>query len=249
MTSNVSYRRTAILVATLWLVTAFGAIVGNALLDPIVKAPDYLTTVFSKSTTVTSGMLLWLINDIGIVFIGVLMFPILRRHSESMALGYVSMRIFEAIFLIVGVIFTMLLIPLSQAFITAGATDVAAFQAIGAVLKQGGYWFMAPMQLIPLGLGGIILTAMLFRTRLVPRILSVVGIIGYALLLPSAILTLMGILDTAPGAPGAIVAIPVAVFEIILMPIWLYAKGFNPAGISTKEVVSSAKMAAEPARS
>ena len=69
-------------------------------------------------------MLLWLINDIGIVLIGVLMFPILKKQSESMALGYVSMRIFESIFLIVGVIFAMMLIPLSQAFIKAGAADV-----------------------------------------------------------------------------------------------------------------------------
>jgi hypothetical protein len=95
MTSTRSYRRTAILVASLWILTAFGAIAGNALLNPVVNAPDYLTTVFSKSAAVTGGMLLWLINDIGIVFIGVLMFPILKKHSESMALGYVSMRIFE----------------------------------------------------------------------------------------------------------------------------------------------------------
>jgi len=66
-------------VASLWILTAFGAIVGNALLNPVVTAPDYLTTVFSKSATVTGGMLLWLINDIGIVFIGVLMFPILKE--------------------------------------------------------------------------------------------------------------------------------------------------------------------------
>jgi hypothetical protein len=189
-----------------------------------------------------------LINDIGIVFIGLLMFPILKKQSESMALGYVSMRIFESIFLIVGVIFAMMLIPLSQAFIKAGATDVTSFQAIGAVLKQAEYWFMAPMQLIPLGLGGVILTTMLYRSKLVPRFLSVVGIIGYALLLPGAILTLLGVLDASPGAPGSILAIPVAVWEIILMPIWLYAKGFNTAGISAKEVAISGKTQIAPAR-
>jgi hypothetical protein len=246
MTSNTSYRRTAILVASLWLLTAFGAIVGNTLLSPSVNAPDYLTTIFSKSAAVTGGMLLWLINDIGIVFIGVLMFPILKWQSESMALGYVSMRILESVFLIVGVIFAMMLMPLSQAFNTAGATDVTSFQAVGSVLKQAQHWFMDTMQLIPLGLGGIILTTLLYKSRLVPRFLSVFGFIGYALLLPCATLTLFGVHYIAPGIPVANLVIPVAVWEIILMPIWLYAKGFSTAGITAKQGVISGKMAIEP---
>ena len=232
MTSSPSYRRTAIWVASLWILTAFGAIVGNTLLSRVVNAPDYLATVFSKSATVTGGMLLWLINDIGIVLIGVLMFPILKKQSESMALGYVSMRIFESIFLIIGVIFAMMLIPLSQAFINASATDTTSFQAIGAVLKQAQHWFMDTMQLIPLGLGGVILTSLLYKSKLVPRFLSVFGFVGYALLLPSAILTLLRVQNIAPGAPVAVLAIPVAIWEIILMPIWLYAKGFKAAAIT-----------------
>src|SRR5664279_1280271 len=227
MNSNASYRRTAIMVASLWLLTAFGAIAGTALMNSVLNAPDYLTTVFPKSVTVISGMLLWLINDFGIVLIVLLMFPILKKQSERMALTYLSMRMFEAIFLVVGVIFAMLLIPLSQEFIKAGATDVTSYQAIGSVLKQAEYWFMTSMQLIPLGLGGVVLAFFLYQTKLVPRFISVVGLIGYGLLVPSAILTLLGVLDTLPGAPGSLLVIPVAAFEIILMPIWLYAKGFN----------------------
>jgi Domain of unknown function (DUF4386) len=234
MITNLSSRRTEIWVASLWLVTAIGAIAGAVLINPIINAPDYLTTVFPKSATVTSGMFFWLINDIGIVFIGLLMFPILRKQSESMALGYLSMRIFESILMIVGVFFAMLLIPLSQEFIKAGATDVTSFQAIGSVLKQAEGWFLNTLQLIFLGLGGIILTTMLYQTKLVPRFISVFGFIGYALLLPSAILALFGILDPTPGGPGTILALPAAFFEIILMPIWLFAKGFNVSAIASK---------------
>lgn len=227
MTSNVSQRRTEILVASLWLLTAFGAIAGTALMNSVLNAPDYLTMVFPKSVTVISGMLLWLINDFGIVLIGLLMFPILKKQSERMALTYLSMRMFEAIFLVVGVIFAMLLIPLSQSFIKAGTTDVTTYQTIGSVLKQAEYWFMTPMQLIPLGLGGVVLTFFLYQTKLVPRFISIVGLIGYGLLVPGTILTLLGVLDIKPGAPGSLLVIPVAAFEIILMPIWLYTKGFN----------------------
>jgi hypothetical protein len=242
MTPNASNRRTAILVAALFLVTAFGAIAGTALMNTALNTPDYLTTVFSKSSSVTSGMLFWLINDIGIVFIGLLMFPILKKQNEGMALGYVSMRMFEALFLMIGVIFAMLLIPLSREFIKAKATDVTLYQAIGSLLKQAEYVFLTPMQLVFLGLGGIILTSLLYQSKLVPRFISIIGLIGYTLLLPAAILALYGILDPSPGGPGAIMAVPVAIFEIILMPVWLFAKGFNPTVISAKPGESSGKM-------
>jgi hypothetical protein len=248
MTADSSYRRTAILVATLFLVTAIGAIAGAVLINPVINAPDYLTTVFPKSAAVTGGMLLWLVNDIGIVFIGLLMFPILRKQNESMALGYVSMRMFESILMIVGVVFALLLIPLSQAFIKAGAADTTSFQAIGSVLKQGENLFLNILQLIFLGLGGIIFTSLLYQTKLIPRFISVVGFIGYTLLLPAFILALFGILDPTPGGPGTFLALPVAFFEIILMPVWLYAKGFNTAGISARQAASTGTMVIEPAR-
>ncbi|MBI5963474.1 MAG: DUF4386 domain-containing protein [Chloroflexi bacterium] len=229
-----SYRKTEILVASLWIVTAAGAIGGAILINPIINAPNYLTIVFPKSMTITSGMLGWMINDIGIVFIGLLMFPILKKQSESMALGYLSMRMFESLLMIVGVFFAMLLIPLSREFIQAGAADITSFQAIGSILKQAENWFLNILQLVFLGLGGVILTSMLYQMRLVPRFISVFGIIGYALLLPAAIIGLFGLLDPTPGGPGSILAVPVAIWEIIIMPVWLFTKGFNTAAISAQ---------------
>ncbi len=148
MTSDASTRRTANWVASLWIVTAIGAIGGLALMSPVLNAPDYLTSVFPRSAILISAALLWLINDIGIVAIGVLMFPILKKQSEALALGYVSMRMFESIFLIIGMTFAMLLIPLSQAYIQASAADLTTYQAIGSLLKQAENWLMTVMQLI-----------------------------------------------------------------------------------------------------
>ena len=235
MTSNASLRRTEILVASLWIVTAIGAIAGAVLINPVINAPNYLTTVFPKSSTVVTGMLLWLVNNIGIVLIGLLMFPILKKQNESMALGYLSMRMFEALLMTVGVAFAVLLIPLSQAFIKAGATDVTTYQAIGSILKQVESLFLNLMQLLFLGLGGLILTTMLYQTKLVPRWLSVIGIIGYALLLPAFVLTLFGVFDPTPGSGGlgSLLALPVAVWENILMPTWLFTKGFNVSAVAS----------------
>ena len=105
---------------------------------------------------------------------------------------------------------------------------------------------MDTMQLIPLGLGGIILTSLLFKSKLVPRFFAVFGFVGYALLLPSAILTLFRVQNIVPGAPVALLAIPVALWEIVLMPAWLYAKGFNTAGITARQEPVSGKMVIVP---
>jgi hypothetical protein len=113
------------------------------------------------------------------------------------------------------------------------------------VLKQVEHLFVNVLQWIFLGLGGIILTSILYQTRLVPRSISMVGIVGYAVLLPAAVLALFGLLDPTPGASGSLVAVPVAIFEIILMPVWLFARGFNVSAIPS----TAAKMAphsAEP---
>jgi hypothetical protein len=116
------------------------------------------------------------------------------------------------------------------------------------VLKQGESLFLNLMQLLFLGLGGLILTTMLYRSKLVPRWISVIGIIGYALLLPAFVLALFGVFDPTPGAGGlgSLLAVPVAIWEIILMPIWLFAKGFNTASISAKEGDNSGKMEIQP---
>lgn len=227
-----SYRRTEISVALLWIITAAGAIGGASLINPIINAPDYLTLAFPKSITITSGMFGWMINDIGIVFIGFLMYPILKKHSESMALGYLSMRMFESLLMIVGVFFAMLLIPLSREFIHASTVDLAMFQTIGAILKQAENWFLNLLQLVFLGIGGLILNLILYKTKLVPRAISIFGLIGYALLLPAAVIGLYGVLDPTPGGPGSILAVPVALWEIIIMPIWLFKKGFNKTALS-----------------
>ncbi len=234
MTSTTPYRKTEIYVALLWIITAAGAIGGASLINPIINASDYLTQVFPKSVTLTSGMFGWMINDIGIVFIGLLMYPILKKHSESMALGYLSMRMFESLLMIVGVFFALMLIPLSRDFINAGTADVSTLQTIGSILKQAENWFLNLLQLIFLGIGGLILNVIFYKTKLVPRAISIFGFIGYALLLPAAVVGLFGLLDPTPGGPGSILAVPVALWEIIIMPVWLFTKSFNTDYLSTK---------------
>jgi hypothetical protein len=88
---------------------------------------------------------------------------------------------------------------------------------------------------VPTGLGGLILTYLLFVSRLVPRPIAVLGLVGYALLTLGVPLDLLGVLNMNEGL-GQVLLAPGGLFEFVFMPIWLIAKGFGPTPV--KEVVS-----------
>jgi len=129
--------------------------------------------------------------------------------------------------MMVGIVATLLLIPLSQQFLEAGAPQNSWFMTLGDVLKQAKFLGLTALSLPMLGLGGLFFTWLLFRFRLVPRLISVVGLIGYALVFVGSIGGLFGLLDVAPGGSESFLGIPVAVFEIILLPFWLLFRGFK----------------------
>ena len=224
---SANQRRAEIMIAALFLVTAAASIPGAVVLDSILNTSNYLAQVFPNKGTVELGSLLWSINNIGIVFIPVFAFGVLKKLDEALAIGYLACRIIEGTIMMVGVTATLLLIPLSQEFLQAGALQGAWFLTIGDILKQAKFLGLSGLSLPMLGLGGLLFTGMLFRFRLVPRVISVVGVIGYALVLIGSIAGWFDLINVAPGGNGTIFALPVATFEIVLLPFWLLFKGFK----------------------
>lgn len=226
---DASQRRAEVLIAVLFLVTAAGAFLGVFVLDPILNASDYLARVFPNKEAVELGSLLWTINNIGIVFIAVFAFRVLRKLDEALAVGYLASRIIEGAIMMVGIVATLLLIPVSQEFINAGAPQGTWFLSFGDALKHVKFLGLTGLSLPMLGLGGLLFTWMLFRFRLVPRLISVVGLIGYTLVLSGSIAGWFDVLNVSPGGSGiaAVLTVPVAIFEIILLPFWLLFKGFK----------------------
>ncbi|HLV98074.1 MAG TPA: DUF4386 domain-containing protein [Ktedonobacterales bacterium] len=220
-------RRAEIVIAALFLVTAAASIPGAVVLDSILNASNYLAQVFPNRGAVEWGTLLWSINNIGIVFIAVFAFGVLRKLDEALAVGYLACRIIEGTIMMIGITATLLLIPLSQKFLQAGVPQGSWFLTIGDVLKQAEFLGLTGLSLPMLGLGGLLFTWILFRFRLVPRVISVVGLIGYAVVLVGSIAGWFGLIDVAPGGNGTIFALPVATFEIILLPFWLLFRGFK----------------------
>jgi Domain of unknown function (DUF4386) len=173
-------------------------------------------------------VLLELVNAIAVVGIAVMLFPILKKHAEALALGYVAIRIIEALMQIVSDVIPLSLLTFNQGYLTTGAPEVAAFQASGALWIAARAQLVGTMLGIFFSLGALLFYSALIRSRLVPRWLSIWGLIGAVLILTWNLLGMFGIDLSA----GMILALPIILNEIFL-GIWLILKGFEPSAFAS----------------
>jgi len=225
-----SNRKTAIIVGVLFLTATVAGILGNSLIDPILNAPDYLINVYPNRTQMIIGVLISFIIGLAVVGIAVFMFPILKKHNEPIALGYVGIRTAEFAIILVYLISPLILITLSQEYVKAGAPDASSFQTLGAVLIAVRHWIWRLVYIIN-GVASLMLAYLLYQSKLIPRSISVLGLIGGAVLLAGTSLAMFGLIDVDQGA-GMLVVLPGGLFELIL-PIWLIVKGFNSSAIDS----------------
>ncbi len=219
-----THRRTARLIAILFLASTAAYIVGTGLIDALLATPNDILHSSESRSQLIGGVLLQFVNCAAVVIIGVLFFPIVRRQSEPIGLGYVGARILESTFLVIGGIATLSVFGVSQAAIQAGTLEAAGALELSALLVEGRRTAYH-VAMIALSLGSLPFCAVLYRSRLIPRPLSILGLIGYTSLLIGSVLELFGLdMRLLHNLPGGI-------FELTL-PIWLLVKGFNPAAIA-----------------
>ncbi|NOU98857.1 DUF4386 domain-containing protein [Paenibacillus planticolens] len=224
MNANLKSARMA---GVLFLVATVTYMLGKGLMDSILNEPNYLLHVYPNRTQMITGVLLELVNSVAVVGIAVFLFPILKKYNEKIALGYVAFRVIEAVILIIGAISPLLLIQFSQAYIDTGAPADSYYQAVGMLVIKGNYYAFQ-LAMIVLGLYSLLFCYFLLQSKLIPRLLSVLGLIGYASLLTSGLLELFGY------SSGMILFLPGALFEL-LFPIWLIIKGFNTSTMEPKQ--------------
>jgi hypothetical protein len=148
----------------------------------------------------TMGVLFTMLSGLAIVAIGFLMYPVLKQVDRRLAVWYPVLRVVE--------------------FAVSAACGVYLLTQ-SQVVPNNNLWVY-----IPTGVGGLILTYLLFVSRLVPRPIAVLGIVGYASLLLGVPLDLLGVLSLTAGA-GMVLLVPGGLFEFVVLPIWLIAKGFS----------------------
>jgi len=189
------------------------------MIKSVLDAPNHLATISASAMTVAFGAILWLLAVVGDAGHGVLMFPVLKQHSERMAIGYLAARIVDAIFIAVMVLFMLIQIPLGSEFLKATAGDASFLQALSAVSAQASqYAYQIGMS--ALGVSGLMLCYTLYRAKLVPAWLAIWGLVGYAIILVGMVSAVMG------SGLGDLSSIPGGLWEVFI-GVWLIAKGFS----------------------
>lgn len=213
------YKWTARVAGLLFLVSTCAYLLGSGLLNPIFERPELLADLTLDQSIIVTGLFLELINAIAVVGIAMLMYPVLKKHNEAFMLGYFASRVIESAILIISLIFPILLIMLSEEFRDTETSGRPYVQMLSKVAVES-HLILFDLAMIVLSLGSLLFCYVLYRSRLVPQVLSIIGFIGYVGLLTSSCLAIAGL------EVGAVLYIPGAIFEIVL-PLWLMVKGFN----------------------
>ena len=196
--------------------------IGDALIQSIVGEPRFLLAVHgSKSTIVMGAMLMAVVHTFTNIGLSVIVLPILMPFNKRLAFAYFGAAIAATVVIVISAIFVLLLIPLSDGFVVAGAEPSGYFETMGNLLISGGdYGYHISMGLW--SLGGVMLCIALHQSKLIPRAMTVWGMIGYLVLFcgsMSEIFVHNDMIENLSVVPGGL-------FEITLS-FWLIFKGFN----------------------
>jgi len=228
-----SLRKTALVAGVLYVIT-FVSIPTLVLYGPVLGDPNYIVGP-GPDTAVIIGAILEVIVALAGVGTAVALYPVVKRQNEGVALGFVGSRTLEGAAIVAGVVSLLSLVTLRQA--GAGANAAATGHALVA---QYNWFFLLGQSLMPV-LNALLLGSLLYRSRLVPRVLPVVAFIGATLLLVSDVAVLFGLWDRI-SAPSGLLAIPIALWEFSL-GVYLIVKGFKPSPITAGMTASSTRVA------
>ncbi|WP_213453689.1 DUF4386 domain-containing protein [Rhizomonospora bruguierae] len=223
-------RRTALVAGGFYVLT-FASIPTVALYGPVRDA-DYIVGTTSETPVVIGGIL-EVIVALACIGTAVALYPVVKRQGEARALGFVGARGLEAAGIFLGVASLLTVVALRQAEVGAGA--LVTGQALVAFYDS---IFLLSQGFIP-AVNALLLGSLLYQSRLVPRVLPVLGLVGAPLLVVSDAGVLFGLLDRLSPVV-AIAAIPIAVWEFSL-GVYLIVKGFRPSPVTAGMVAASAR--------
>jgi hypothetical protein len=216
----------------LFLITFITSIPAYFFYVPVLDDPRYIVGA-GADTRVSLGAFLELILIIANIGTAVVLYPIVRRQNEILALGYVTARIVECVFIAVGILSLLTIVTLRQE--AAAGADADSLVAVGESLVALHEWTrqLGPGFVVGIG-NGLILGYLMYTSRLVPRGMAVLGLIAGPLLLIRFVAILFGVFE--PGSVlGSLMVLPEFVWELFVLGIWLIVRGFNPSALSRLE--------------
>ena len=225
-------RRIAVVAGVAFLIATLAQLVGVALVDPILSAPDYLAEdLGDRRKQVVLGSLLLFIGALACTGIALALYPVLREHNHGLAIGSVSVgfRTIEGVLHALIAICWLLLVTVSRQAVSAGAPASSAYEVPGAVLTAAPDW-LAPLALLAFGLGAFCYYWVFYQSRLIPRWLSAWGLVAIAMVMVSAVFVMLGVVENF-STPQLVLAAPIGLQEMVLA-VWLITKGFNPPAVA-----------------
>jgi len=221
-------RRTAFVAGTFYLITFVASVPAVILLGPVLNNHRYVVGA-GADTRVLWGCFLDMVNALACIGTAVTLFPVVKRQNEATALGFVASRLLEAAIIMIGVLSLLAVVTLRQDVGGTTGADAGALVTTGRSLVLVRDWtFLLGPGLMP-GINALLLGFLMYRSRLVPRIIPTLGLVGGPLLIAGAIATFFGYIDQV-SVWSAIGTLPVAAWEISL-GLWMVVKGFLPSPI------------------
>ncbi|HSK57697.1 MAG TPA: DUF4386 domain-containing protein [Actinomycetospora sp.] len=223
-------RKVALAGGLLDLVTVAASIPQLALFADLVADPVGFIGTPGSDTAVRWGSWLEVITAFACVGTAVALYPVTRRVSRTAAIGFVTSRVVEATMILVGVLCVLAVVSLRGDLAAAVGAEADALGVVGQALVEVRQWSFLVGPGLLAGVNGLFLGYVMYRSRLVPRIIPTVGLVGAPLILVSAIVTIFGGWGQVSVA-GSLCALPIALWEFSL-GVWLTVKGFRPTTLA-----------------
>ncbi len=206
----------------LYLVTFITSIPALVLYQPVLDHPIGYIAGAGQNNRILFGVLLELLLIIANIGTAVVIFPIVRRQSEELALGYVTARLFECTFIAVGIVAVMGIVTLQKE--VAGAAEGSVAYTLAAI--KDWTFLLGPGWVVGWG-NGLILGYLMYRSGLVPRKMTWLGLVGGPLIILSGTLVLFDVADPG-GTLQGLATIPEGLWELSL-GVYCTVKGFRPS--------------------
>ncbi len=238
--SKRSLRRTARIAGWLYLITFITSIPARILYGPALDSHYILGS--GNSSGVQLGSLLDVLCALAGIGTAVVLFPIVKRQNEGVALAFVASRVLEASALLVGAVTLLSVVTLQQANAGASGANAVALNTTGDALVAMHTWAYLVGPGLLSGVNALLLGSLMYRSGLVPRLIPTIGLIGAPFLLASGVATMFGAFGQFSPA-ASLLAFPVALWELSVGS-WMAFKGFRPSAITAP---ATAVVAAAPA--
>ena len=204
----------------LYLITYVTSIPALVLYQPVLDHPVAYIAGAGHDTQILFAALLELLLIIANIGTAVVIFPIVKRQSEELALGYVAARIFECTFILAGIVAVLGIVTLQKD--VAGTAEGTVAYTLAAI--KDWTFLLGPGFIVGFG-NGLILGYLMYTSRLVPRGMAWLGLVGGPLLVLTFVGTLFGAWDAGSTVP-AITVIPEFLWELSL-GVYCTVKGFK----------------------